>query len=106
MSVFNSTKFGHGTPSSLVYLNETTGRIIEKTLDPGGLSYSIVFFKDKEGAPHCVLMDRTLANSLIMKLYYFDGKGLDHFKPFAQEQDLSGRTKIFIYQINWPKSYL
>ena len=102
----NSTKFGHGTPSSLVYLNETTGRIIEKTLDPGGLSYSIVFFKDKEGAPHCVLMDRTLANSLIMKLYYFDGKGLDHFKPFAQEQDLSGRTKIFIYQINWPKSYL
>jgi hypothetical protein len=41
-----------------------------------------------------------------MKMYYFDGKGLDHFKPFAKEQDLSGRTKIFVYQVDWPKSYL
>jgi hypothetical protein len=47
-------------------------------------------------------MDRVLANSLIMKLYYFDGKGLEHFKRFAKEQDLSGRTKVFIYEVKWP----
>jgi hypothetical protein len=107
MSVMvNSPKFGHGIPKSIVYLDEAAGRVVEKQSDNSSLSYSAVFFKDKDSVPHCVLMDRLLANSLIMKLYYFDGKGLEHFKPFAKEQDLSGRTKIFVYQIDWPKSYL
>jgi hypothetical protein len=105
-ATINSPKFGHGIPKSIVYLDDATGRVAEKQLDNSTLSYSLIFFKDKDNAPHCVLMDRMLANSLIMKLYYFDGKGLEHFKPFAKEQDLTGRTKIFIYEINWPKSYL
>ncbi len=102
----NSSKFGHGIPASLVYLDEATGHVIEKRLNNASLSYAAVFFKDKDNVPHCILMDRMLANSLIIKMYYFDGQGLDHFKLFSKEQDLTGRTKIFVYQVDWPKSYL
>jgi asparagine N-glycosylation enzyme membrane subunit Stt3 len=105
-ATINSSKFGHGVPLSLVYLDEATNRVVEKKSDKGNLSYSLVFFKDNNNTPRCVLMDRLLANALIMKLYYFDGKGLDHFKLFAKEQDITGRTKIFVYQVDWPKSYL
>lgn len=101
-ALVNSPKFGRGTPISIVYLDDAQGRVIEKPLDNPTLGYSVVFYKDKDAAPHCILMDHALANSLIMKLYYFDGKGLEHFKRFAKEQDLSGRTKIFIYEVKWP----
>jgi hypothetical protein len=77
----------------------------EKKLANATLDYSILFFRDDSGTPRAVLMDRTLANSLIMKLYFFDGKGLKYLKPFAKERDITGRTRIFIYEVAWPESY-
>ena len=45
------------------------------------------------------LMDHALANSLIMKLYYFDGQGLQYFKPLILSKDLTGRTRIKVFQV-------
>jgi len=45
------------------------------------------------------LMDRSLANSLIMKLYYFDGHGLKYFQPLILSRDLTGRTQIKIFKV-------
>ncbi|MFH0753280.1 MAG: STT3 domain-containing protein [Candidatus Omnitrophota bacterium] len=101
----NSPKFGRGIPASIVYFDESRGRVVEKKQDGATLTYSLVYYKDKEGTPHAILMDTILANSLIMKLYYFNGKGLEHFKLFSKEQDLSGRTKIFIYEVKWPNNF-
>jgi hypothetical protein len=98
-----SPTFGRGIPASIVYLN-ADGQVTERTLPNATLSYSLVFFRD-QNAPRAALMDRRLANSLIIKMYYFDGAGLVHFKPFAKEADLSGRTKIFIYEVKWPKVF-
>lgn len=104
MSVtINSKQFGHGIPTSIVYL-DNTNTVIEKKLPHATLPYSVVYVEDSAG-PHVLLMDRELATSLIVKLYYFDGKGLEHFKPFAKENDLTGRTKIFVYEIKWPDGF-
>ncbi|NTV28822.1 MAG: hypothetical protein HGA80_01955 [Candidatus Omnitrophica bacterium] len=105
MSVqINSPKFGRGIPQSIVYWDATQNAVLEKKLPGGNLGYSLVFFKD-EGVPKAALMDRLLANSLIVKMYYFEGKGLKYFKPFAKERDLTGRTRIYIYEVAWPKDF-
>ncbi len=98
-----SRQFGEGVPASIIYL-DNTNNIVEKNLPNATLSYSAVYVVDTAG-PHILLMDHDLAASLIVKLYYFDGKGLTHFKPFAKESDLTGRTKIFVYEVNWPDSF-
>lgn len=105
MSVaIKSRQYGEGVPASIVYLDATTNKVVEKKQPDATLSYSVVYVIDSAG-PHILLMDRDLAISLIVKLYYFDGKGLEHFKPFAKESDLTGRTKIFVYEIKWPNGF-
>ncbi len=101
----NSPKFGRGIPQSVIYLDEDKGQVVERALPGASLGYSAVFYKDNNNLPHCALMDRGLANSLVIKMYYFDGKGLENFKLFSKEEDLSGRTKVFIYEVKWPKSF-
>ena len=104
MSVqIDSRQYGHGIPESIFYSDGNT--IQEKKQENATLHYSVIFYQNGNESPRCVLMDRILANSLLMKLYYFEGKGLTHFKPFAKEADLTGRTKIYIYEIKWPESF-
>ena len=55
----------------------------------------------KDGQYAARLMDRALANSLIMKLYYFDGKGLQYFKPLILSRDLTGRTRIKVFEVRY-----
>jgi hypothetical protein len=99
----SSPKFGSGIPHSILYLDND--KVREKELADATLNYSVLFFREDNGSPRAVLMDRVLANSLIMKLYYFDGKGFKYFRPFAKERDITGRTKIFIYEVIWPESF-
>jgi len=94
-----SPQFGTGIPDSIFYAQGND--IIEKKLPGANLSYSALFFKEPDGSPRCVLMDHVIANSLIARMYYFNGLGLKHFKPFSKETDLSGRTKIFIFEVLW-----
>jgi hypothetical protein len=99
-----SKTYGQGIPYSIVYLDPHKKIVTEKPLPGASLTYSVVYFTDRQ-SKKAILMDRLLANSLIVKMYYFEGKGLEYFEPFAQEQDLTGRTRIFIYKINWPKDF-
>ena len=39
----------------------------------------------------------------MVTLYFFDGKGLKYFRPFAKEKDLTRRTQIFVYEVDWTK---
>ncbi len=94
-----SASYGSGVPLSILYADGN--KITEKTFSDANLSYSVVYFKDPNGAPRCVLLDRMIANSLLARMYYFEGLGLHHFKPFSKESDLTGRTKIFIYEVTW-----
>ncbi len=94
----DSEKYGHGAPSSLFYLEGKN--IIEKKQPDGNLSYSaILTINDNKYT--CVLMDPELAKSMLMRLFFFGGNDLRYFKPFINEMDLTRRTQVMIYQVDW-----
>ncbi len=95
-AVMNSDKYGHGSPQSIVYLKD--GKIIEHKIPGATLGYSIVLY-EQDHQSLCRLMDTSLANSLMMKLYFFNGQGLEHFKLIQSNSDLTGRTQIKTFQV-------
>ncbi len=96
----SSKKFGKGIPQNLVYLENN--ELVEKRLPNANLLYSVILFKEN-GVYNAMVVDPRLANSLIFRLYFFEGKGLKYFEPFLKEADLTKRTKIFVYKVDWQK---
>lgn len=94
----SSQKFGVGVPHSIVYDN---GRdVIEKEFSNPDLPFSVVLFK-QGNLYNCIIADPRLARSLLFRLYFLEGKGLKYLEPFAQESDLTGRTRIYVYRVKW-----
>lgn len=91
-----SAQYGTGSPLSVFYLKD--GAVTEHINPDGRLNYSVVLYQE-EGRYVARLMDRDLANSLMMKLYYFDGAGLKYFQPLVLSRDLTGRTRIKVFQV-------
>ncbi len=99
----SSNQYGKGIPYSLFYLN-SNGEMIEKRFNQWTLGYSVVLFED--GKQYAViLMDHALAKSLFIQLYFFDGKGLRYFKPFTHQSDLTKRTEIKVFEVDWEGFY-
>ncbi|MBF0484427.1 MAG: hypothetical protein HQL25_06945 [Candidatus Omnitrophica bacterium] len=97
----SSPKYGIGKPFSIFYINDK-GILSEKIQPQSNLKYSVALFKDNE-VWQCILMDRPLAQSILMRLYYFKDKGLKIFEPFCEKSDLTGRNHIIVYKVNWDK---
>ncbi|MBU4333906.1 MAG: dolichyl-diphosphooligosaccharide--protein glycosyltransferase subunit STT3, partial [Candidatus Omnitrophica bacterium] len=96
----NSNTYGKGTPISVIYLEDN--EVKEELQKTPSLSYSVLLIKDQE-AYKCILLDRPLAKSLLVHLYFFEGKGLKYFKPLIKESDLTVRTKILVYEVDWKR---
>ena len=98
--LIDSATYGRGVPQSIFYLQD--GKIVEKKYLDANLPYSVVDVQD--GRKELLyLMDRPLANSLLMRLHYFNGAGLTYFQPFLHDTDLTKRTDIHVFKINWDK---
>jgi hypothetical protein len=95
-SKIQSSQYGEGQPLSVFYLKD--GVVVEHVNSQGNLNYSVALYQE-DGQYVARLMDRALANSLIMKLYYFDGHGLQYFKPLILSRDLTGRTRIKAFEV-------
>lgn len=93
-----SKTFGSGIPRSLVWLKD--GHVVEENLAGSTLSYSVLLYEE-DGRPVCRMMDRSIINSLWVKLYFFDGKGLNRFKPLTETRDLTGQTRIKVFTVAW-----
>ncbi len=96
--VIDSEKYGRGIPQNIFYLDGET--VKEKVFPTAKLPYSVVFY-NREKSYNVILLDDQLARSLLVRLYFFEGKGLKHFHPFSKKSDLTGRTKIYVYKIDW-----
>lgn len=96
----NSAKFGQGIPASLIY--EKNGTVSEKKFPNANLTFSILLAR-KGDQYQCLLADPVIARSMILKLYFYGGKGTNLFEPFAEETDATGRTRIVVYHIRWDK---
>jgi len=99
--LINSKEFGRGKPMYLIYFDGNTVR--EAKQENASLNISVLIIKENNGHYHCQLIDYALAKSLLFQLYYFQGKGLKYFQPFIHEVDLTGRTDIYVYKIDWGK---
>ncbi|MEI8175809.1 MAG: STT3 domain-containing protein [Candidatus Omnitrophota bacterium] len=93
---------GDGTkfirPKSLFYIEDSV--LKEKEFPGGTLPYAVLLIK-KEDTYRCLLLDRSLARSMLFKLYYLNGKGLAHFSPFIRREDPSTKISILVFKITW-----
>jgi len=96
----NSPTFGRGKPSSMFFLAE--GQVVEKKFPDANLKFDLLLVPD-ENSFQALLMDDAIARSLVMRLYYFKGAGLKYFQPFSEVSDLTRRTKILVFKIDWEK---
>ena len=46
-------------------------------------------------------MDRYLAKSLIMRLFYFGDRGMRYVRAFTEKSDLSRQTDIRVFEVDW-----
>jgi len=95
-ATIQSPQYGEGHPLSVFYLKDNA--VVEHVNPDGNLNYSVILYQE-DGQYVARLMDRALANSMIMKLYYFDGKGLQYFKPLILSHDPTGRTRIKVFKV-------
>jgi hypothetical protein len=55
----------------------------------------------KEGEQYIgIMMDNALVDSIFVRLFYFEGLGLDHFEEFYKTVDITGQ-KIIVWKIKW-----
>lgn len=73
-------------------------RLTEARFNNANLPFSVLVFKDKTGYAS-VRLDRQLANSLFVRLYFQRGWGLQHFKLHVDAED--NNNFIGNYQIIW-----
>jgi len=66
--------------------------------DRNQIAPSVLILKEKE-TYQAIMLNQSLAKSLFTRLYFLNGAGLAHFKPFLEEKDGEGAIKIF--EIIW-----
>jgi len=94
----NSKKFGQGTPLSVFYLEGNN--VVEHPAARPTLPYSVILAKDGTHFT-AMLLDRNLAQAMLTRLYFFNGKGLKYFEPFCDEEDFTRRTRIAVFKVKW-----
>lgn len=85
-------------PQSLFFIEN--GDLKEKRFENAAIPFSVLLI-EKNNAYQCIMLDRTLAKSLLFRLYYLNGKGLSSFKPYIYEENPLTNTIISVYKINF-----
>lgn len=83
-------------PLSLFILLDN--KFTEITYPNPNVPFSILVLKEKE-TYKCILLDRQLAGSMFVRLYFFNGAGLAHLIPFIDAQE--GNNHIRVFNILW-----
>jgi len=72
---------------------------LTETLNPqANVNFSALVYETK-GAYKLILLERELANSLFVRLYFLEGRGLRHFSPFVESEE--GNNYIRFFAITW-----
>jgi hypothetical protein len=85
-------------PKSLLYVKDNDFK--EKFFDEEILPFSLMLIEENNSY-QCIMLDSSLARSLLFRLYYLCGKGLNHFRPYIHQQDIITKTNIMVYAIDW-----
>ncbi len=83
---------------SLAFINKE-GKFELKEYENNTIPYSAALIPHDE-TYLSIFMDPQLAASMFTRLFFFEGHGLKHFKPFIHEQQIAG-GQIHIYKVDW-----
>jgi dolichyl-diphosphooligosaccharide--protein glycosyltransferase len=90
--VYSSQEGKYKIPKSLfVFQNDKIKEIVYPDND---LDFSVLMLKTKDGYAS-ILLDRELAKSLFVRLYFLEGVGLKHFQPFTEEKKQDASIRVF-----------
>lgn len=91
-----SSQYGTGIPQFLIYTDDQ--RVIKKPLPNANLPYSIVVGK-RHGKSVALLTDTPIAESLLVRLYFFGDTGLEHIRLMHQSTNLTQQTQIDVFRL-------
>jgi len=74
------------------------GKLREITYPERDLDFSVLLFNNNN-TYQALMLDTVLARSMFVRLYFFNAKGLKHFKPFIE--NIEGDNYIRVFEINW-----
>jgi hypothetical protein len=72
----------------------TGNNLVEIAFPKANLGFSMLVAKGKEGYKS-ILLDRQQANSVFVRLYFFNAFGLRYFAPFIQSQENQDYLRVF-----------
>ncbi|MDD4202207.1 MAG: STT3 domain-containing protein [Candidatus Omnitrophica bacterium] len=87
------------TVKKLIYLKND--EIIEKSFNQNG-KISILLFQNEKGNGN-IIAENSIIESLLFKLYFFQGRGLTHFKLVKHSISRDKNTDIYLFEILWNK---
>lgn len=87
-------------PKSIFYFEG--GSLKEIKFKMSNSQYSILLIQDKDHYK-IVCLDHRLANCMLTRLYFLNGKGLNNFQPFIEKKLKDGKGNIMVYKIEWKK---
>jgi dolichyl-diphosphooligosaccharide--protein glycosyltransferase len=83
-------------PRSLFVLQGNN--FVEISYPNANAGFSVLVVKGEDGYK-CILLDRELANSMLVRLYFFKGLGLKYFSPLIDAEE--GNNYIRVFNIHW-----
>jgi len=84
-------------PVSFVYADEDS--VKEKKYNDSKLGFSVIFVPSGDGY-YVVLSAPELADSMFTRMFFYQGHGLVHFRPFSAKRTITGEM-IYVYNVNW-----
>ncbi|MCX5701421.1 MAG: hypothetical protein NTW64_00340 [Candidatus Omnitrophica bacterium] len=94
--VYSSQERRYAIPKSLFMLNQD--KLEEIPYSNNNIDFSVLIFKTQE-VYQSILLDQELASSLLVRLFFMGGRGLEKFKPFIEENN-SGQ-RIMVFEVSW-----
>ncbi len=102
--VLKSPKYGQGHPRA-AYYEQSNELVINKYNDSNSEMYVYILKYDATVGDvyQSVILSKRMAESVMMRLYYFNGLGMNYIEAFDQSINLANQTTLKAFEINWSK---
>jgi dolichyl-phosphooligosaccharide-protein glycotransferase len=87
-----------GIPRSIIY--EKQGRLEEKILYNSTANISIMLVQNDNNLYSCIVGPSEILKSMLFRLYYLNGAGLEHFKKIIDENRPVFNTRVLVYRVD------
>jgi len=101
VSFYNPANGGWYIPRSIIYIEDSA--LKELPLENSNIDISVLLLKRNDNYK-LVAFDSRFSGSMLVRLCYLDGAGLEYFKPVMGKDAIGpGGGKIVVYKLDWEK---